>query len=94
MINDNSIENPLSMIIDEAVARHDDHDPANAIALVVQETNTNERDKALQAVADNLSADDLSREDRRELFLINRAKQLEGIRRQRRMGVRAIITRL
>jgi hypothetical protein len=87
MISKKSIENSLTTVIDEAATKFEGDDTANAIAYVVQETDAGEREDVLRAVASELSTDDLSREEKRELLLIQRDRELKN--KRRRIGSKA-----
>lgn len=88
MSTEKLIPEPLSTIIDEAVSRYDEVDPANALAFVVEETTESERETVLQAVADEVIVPETrSRSEQRELFLLDREKAKQA--QARRLGHRA-----
>lgn len=64
--------NTSTDVISKTVAQFEDGDPAMAIASLVQETDTEERKATLKAVVDRVTSDEMTREEKREVFLIRR----------------------
>lgn len=62
-------------VIQEAVAQYESDDTAKAIAYVVQETDAEEREATLRAIIDEVNPEELSRLEKREVFLIQRRKR-------------------
>jgi len=75
MVNKNILTIPSEEVVKEAVAQYETEDSAKAVAYVVKETDARERMLTLQAVVDEVNPDELSRLEKREVFLIQRRKQ-------------------